>query len=168
MAGLLQHLSPLLVLGAVAIFLDQAVEAATSLYPAHLESVHWRFGAFGLLAGRITSVLVADLFLVLALWSREDPRAVRAWAWIHLTLGVFAILVTPLFVLDALQIRATVQSAALVSFYLGSARVAGLVVFLGCVWIFFGTRTLRRVPRSRDRSGSSKLLIERPEGGAAQ
>jgi hypothetical protein len=121
---------------AILILVDQAAEFVVSVYPPRLAAVEWRFAAYGLLIGRTTALVVADLLVQLAAVGLGHRRVLRASVVVHAVAGLFLLVGLGGFALDALQLRRSLQPGGpvtLESLELASAQAAGIVV-LGLVY----------------------------------
>jgi FlaA1/EpsC-like NDP-sugar epimerase len=115
-----------LILGLAAAF--PLLEVGAALWPAHLESATWRFGAAGLVSNYAMGASI-ELFLLVVLALFANQRRVL------LTLGTIAAIIAVLmlggalmFVLDAIQTRAKVTPAALNRFDITVVGALGKMV----------------------------------------
>lgn len=121
---------------AALILVDQLGELLVSLHPFHPEAVQWRFGAYGLVLGRTTTLLIADVTVVLAALGLGHPRVVQAWGVVHLVLGAVLLLGLMGFVLDAVQLRRELAARTPGGVVVQAARalVIGLLAVVYCIW----------------------------------
>jgi hypothetical protein len=135
------------------VLIDQASDLAASLYPFQPGQVNWRFAAFGLATGRLTTLVLIDAILLIAALGRGDSRFIRFLALLHLPIALFFLVSLPLFALDALELRRAVKVEAAPGLLLASARatVMGItaLVFSLCVAVAGLRATRRSVSGSR-------------------
>jgi uncharacterized membrane protein len=129
------------------VLVDQASDLAASLYPFQPGQVNWRFAAFGLLTGRLTTLVLLDAVLLIAALGRGDSRFIRFLALLHVPVALFFLVSLPLFALDALELYRAVKAEASRGLLLASARATVMamtaLVFSVCV-VVAGLRATRR------------------------
>lgn len=104
----IRKLFALLYLAGFLILADQVIEVVAALLsgsPAPSVAT-WRFGAFGVVTGRISALLVADAFFFAAAIGLEQRLTLRGLAWLHVLLTLVGVLALFLFALDAIEVRA--------------------------------------------------------------
>jgi len=129
------------------ILVDQVSDLATGLHPFQLSSSGWRFGAFGLAVGRLTTLVFVDAMLLIAALGRNDRGFLRFWSFLHLPLALFFVAGVLLFCLDAVEMRRSVPPAGARGLLLASARTAfvGIIAAVLFFWVgIAGTRATRR------------------------
>src|SRR5690349_10414084 len=84
----IRFLGAALYLVAALVIVDQVGELLIALRPWELGSPHWRFGAFGLAAGRMTILVLIDGVLVIAAALRGNVLLLRIWAVVHFVVGL--------------------------------------------------------------------------------
>lgn len=115
---------------AALVLVDQASEFITGLAPYRWSSVEWRFGAFGLLVGRTTSLILFDALFVIAAGARGDWRALRVMAVLHAGLAAAVLAGLALFGLDFLEFKHQVPPQMLPSVYYATGRAAVISVLV--------------------------------------
>ena len=148
---------------AALIVLDQLTEVAITAWPLRVSDLSWRFGLFGLFAGRATAFLVADGLVLATAVFFGDPRPLRAWGVIHLVLAVPLAVGLGTFGLDVVQLSRTVRPDVARSFKLAAARAAVMGSFglLYCIVAGLAAyRGSRRSPRRSGDSAESLLVVE--------
>ncbi len=147
----------LLYAAAALVLVDQASEFITGLAPYRWSSVEWRFGAFGLLVGRTTSLVLIDALVIIAAGARGDGRVLRFVAVLHVGLAVGLLAGLALFGLDFLEFRRQVPPQMLPSVYYATGRAAGISVLVvvyavvAAVGLFRATKA--RAARPNDDGG---------------
>lgn len=150
-----QRLLRLLYLAGLYIIADQAVDVAATLlaHPVSPGAVVWRFGVFGLVATRATTLLVADVMLFAAAIGLEHRRVLRVLGALHLVLAVAVAAALAVFGLDTIQIRGLVGSGAERRFDSAAVRAA-VAAALGIVVLgWAGIASLRAGRAMRARVG---------------
>lgn len=150
------------VVAAAVMLFDQLFELAVSIYPFHLRMVQWRFGAYGLLVGRTTAFVFADMLLVLGIVGLDRRRLLRGWGILHLAVAGLLLPVMGLFALDALEMRQTVRSGVEGPLALAAVRVVlvGAVALGYLLWT--GITVLRATAersRRRDRNEGAPVMM---------
>lgn len=153
------------------------LDFAMAVMPVRIDSVAWRFGAFGLIAGAIAAPLLILLFLYVLALLLGDRKVVKTVGIVCAILTVFFIVAAGAFALDTLQMRARVQATAMNRFYLASAQamlklaISGFCSGVLAVSAFRRaselTGTTSRAERARSgamnvRPSGSQKTIERP------
>ncbi len=144
---------------AILILADQAAEFIVSVYPPRLGAVDWRFAAYGLLIGRTTALVVADLLVQLAAVGLGHRRVLRASVVAHAVVGLLLLLGLAGFALDALQLRRSLQPGGpvtLETLELASAQAAGIVV-LGLAYCGVVAVAARRAAQAMPKPISSAV-----------
>lgn len=109
-----------------------SLDFGANVWPWQPGSMQWRFGAVGLFAGPLAS-LVLGLFLLMAgAWTLKQRRILRLLAILAAVTVVLLLLVMAGFTLDALQMRAAVraESQGPLSSVVIQAAVKYLIVML--------------------------------------
>lgn len=148
--------------------IDQAAAIIAPLMPFQLGNPQWRFGAFGMAMGHTSTVLFADTLIVVAAVGLEHRAWLRTWGAIHLLMAAVVGVLTAIFLLDGVQVRAQVQPAGRTPILLNTARVGLLSIFVMAVsiWLMvFAWRSTRRA--SRGAGGGALLLGTQPGAGAS-
>lgn len=150
-------------LAAFVLFFVPLIQATSQLWPLQLGNIQWRYQA----AGALSSVLMLP-FLGLALGtliaryteSTGMSRAIGIVAAIF-AVGLAASLI--LFILDALQLKAIVQSRAMEQFQMASIRVS-LITTLFTVLFAILAMTALRPPKGEATSARGKKVEEEDTG----
>ncbi|MEO8451125.1 MAG: hypothetical protein ABI647_15105 [Gemmatimonadota bacterium] len=146
------------------ILVDQVTELAITALPARLSDMQWRFGLFGLFAGRATPFLLADGLVLATALIFEDSRLIRPWAILHLILALPLAVGLAVFGLDVVQLGRTVRTGAERGFAMAAVRagVMGLFGLAYCVMagliVFRATRKGAR-RHAADSSEQSLLVV---------
>jgi len=154
----------LLYVAALMVLIDQSSELVASMYPFRTSDVQWRFGAYGLIVGRTTTMVLVDIMLIVAAAGLRHRLVVRAWGLLHFLVAATILVGLTMFVLDALELRRVVrpEAATTVQLAAGRAALVALVAVVYCVWVgiaaFKGSR-----PESAARA--EELLVV-PRAGA--
>ena len=141
------------------VLVDQVSELLVSLRPWDLGRPHWRFGAFGLITGRATILVLLDAMVIAGAGLRGNVLLLRAWAVVHLVAGLALAAAIVLFALDTVQIRGTVTPAAIGGFQAQAARAALTSSLLVLFCLGFGVAAL---VAGRRRGGDSQVVIVVP------
>ena len=153
-----------LYIAAALILADQASDLLTGLAPYRWSAVEWRFGAYGILLGRTTSLVLVDVLIVIAAAARGDRRVLRWVAVLHAMLGLVVVTWLPLFCLDFLEFKRRIPPDRLPTVYYATGRAAAIAVLVALYgWaVAIG---LFRVTRHRAvRADESPLLVTRRTG----
>jgi hypothetical protein len=123
------------------------MDLAANIWPWKLAQVGWRYGSYGILSGYFMTPLMGLMLamgVALALEQRRVARAVGVAAWL-VALLFFA--TTIVYVLDALQVRATVPAQARAQFGIGTfkAMAKNVISASVLVWVgWIGFRAMRQ------------------------
>jgi hypothetical protein len=113
------------------------LDFAPNVWPFEFGAVSWRYGTVGLFANyTMTPVLGFVVLVCTAAWM-EEMLLLRITGWGLLLWAVLLLGTTLLFVLDALQIRATVPPEQRIVMEVGSVRavVKNVLVGAGVIWL---------------------------------
>ena len=135
----------LLYLAGLLLLADQAADLTATLLansPAP-GAATWRFGAFGLLASRVSVLLLADLMLFLAAVGLEHRKVLKLLGALHLLLVPLLAAGVVLFVLDWLQVRTRVSEAGPGRFDFAGIRAVMLGLLAGVLSAWAGWMALR-------------------------
>ena len=154
------------------ILLDQAADVLAALLarPVELGAPSWRFGLFGMLTSRASVLVVGDVMLFVAAAALGWRSTLRGLGVVHMLLAATVAVGLILFLLDALQVRATVpaQLAGAVSAAAARAGVVALAGFAALAWAGIAAWRATGKGHRRDRSVPAPLLVsERKDGPAA-
>lgn len=132
------------------------LEFAGRVWPLQPAAPAWRYGAIGLLTNAgLLPILGLAIAICIALWL-EHGRTLRAFGGVALFTSLILLVLTPFFLLDALQLRGSVNPAMKRSFDITSAKAlvtfAAMIATLG----FLGLTTIRL------KLGSSSAKMQRP------
>ena len=142
---------------------------AMSVMPVRMDSVAWRFGAFGLIAGAIAAPLLILLFLYVLALLLGDRKVVKTVGIVCAILTVFFIVAAGAFALDTLQMKARVQATAMNRFYLASAQamlklaISGFCSGVLAISAFRRSSELTSAASRGERARSSAMNL-RPSG----
>ena len=149
---------------AVTLVLGPAVDLISTVLPARLGDVGWRYGFLGLGAGYLnTPLLGLGIAIAVAIW-QEDAALVRMLG-ILATVGAVALLpIMGTWVLDVLQMREIreeeVRAGVLMGGVIQGAKYLGACVTLGLAGAGLSrmAKGMRAHPRAQDGPGSPGSL----------
>jgi len=157
----------ILYLAAFVILLDQSAILAASIYPIAAESVNWRFGAVGLLAGRATPFLLADLLFLAGAILGGNRGFLRFLAVAHVLVAVMLLAALGMFVLDTLEVRQLIPLDARKQALASATRAAIALVAVAIYCLVIAVRVIRSTPpRSSVRSADRRIVLEGHAGVA--
>jgi hypothetical protein len=87
------------------------VDLATAALPINIRSIQWRFGIVGLLSGGLVTPILGILLSLIIAALADRKLALRIVAIIATITGALILLSVPLFILDAVQMRARAMQA---------------------------------------------------------
>jgi hypothetical protein len=154
----------LLYLAGLLLLADQAADLTATLLansPAP-GAASWRFGAFGLMASRVSVLLLADLMLFLAAVGLEHRKALKLLGVLHLLLVPVLAAGVVLFALDWLEVRARVSEAGPGRFDFAGVRaiMLALLATVLCGWAgWMALRAGRSHPHQRGRDAEPAPLL---------
>jgi hypothetical protein len=138
-------------------------DAGISLYPWNPTDARWRFGAVGMFSNAMliptTGVLVAFVTSVLA--NHHNVR--RAIGIVSLVVAILCLGALVVFVLDALQTRASVNPEILISFNVASVTAAVKTLLAAITLLGFALAS--RQKSSRRGGGEEALAFTMPPAG---
>jgi len=130
------------------LFLLPTVDFALSIPAAEFSSVQWRFAAVGVLSG-YTLLPIAGLGLGFVIASiREHLMVQRILMYMCLTIAVILFVMTMSFVLDGLQVRASVPQEGLPAFSNAFMRALFKLALSAVALAYMGWRARRMIPTS--------------------
>lgn len=128
------------------LFFMPLLDFAMSIGPAQFASVQWRFASVGLLSG-YTLMPLLGLAMALGLAGLLRQRvAQRVLIVFCLTLAVVIVLISVVFLLDVVQLRATVPADGRPAFQSASMRALAKHLLGGFAFWYLGWRARRMVP----------------------
>lgn len=145
-----------LITAGVLLLLIPAIQVGIQIWPLQLTNIQWRFAAANALSGSILLPSFLGLSLLLTIGRRLESSALQK------TVGVLAVVFVlglgasiALFVLDAMQLKAIINSQAEAAFRVATFRVASVsaIFFLANIvlaWAGF------RAPKSAAASSKTK------------
>lgn len=146
----------LIAIAALIIF-DQIGQLAVTIFPLRFHTLQWRFGAYGQAIGFISSLLVADLILLVAATALEARGVLRGLGVLHAVLGVALLAVTLVFTLDAVQIRGMVKPELKGSVDFSAFRAAIIGVLTTALLLWMARQAWRLGAASRE--SNRKLVV---------
>jgi hypothetical protein len=158
-----RRLLGVLFLAGLVILVDQSADLAATLLSRKIEvsAPAWRFGVFGLVAARTSTLLIGDVLLFASVVMLQWRTVIRALAAAHLLLAVAGLAALTLFLLDAIQVRGGMPpqgTAAFTAAVVRAALVTGAVV-LTFAWAGVAAwRSGTGTPKGR-RGSSPSLLV---------
>jgi ethanolamine transporter EutH len=133
---------------AVLLFLLPTVDFALSIPAAEFSSVQWRFATVGVLSG-YTLLPIAGLGLGFVIASvRKHLTVQRILVLMCLTIALILIVMTMSFVLDGLQVRASVPEEGLAAFTSAFTRALLKLALSAVALAYMGWRARRMIPAS--------------------
>ncbi len=156
----------LLYLAGLFIMADQVIDVIATLLanPVRPDAVAWRFGVFGLLATRATTLLVADVMVFAAALGLGHSMMLRILGALHLLLAAAVAAALVVFALDTVQIRRLVIDRAARGFDSAAVRAA-LAAVLGIVilgWAGIAALRAGRTSSGKHRRPVALLIEEEP------
>jgi hypothetical protein len=147
-----------------------AVDLVAALWPIRPGLMQWRYGAGGFVSGSLVTVSFALLVFVAV--TADTGLRVRQAMGSVLMLGALLLLATTgMFVLDALQLRRTVQPEMKTSFDATTARSVFKLLAGATVWTVLGVIAFRSgapaASRSAERRQEGGLVVARPRSEPA-
>ena len=157
----------ILYLAAIVILLDQSAILAASIYPIAADSVNWRFGAVGLLAGRATPFLLADLLLLAGAMLGGHRGFLRFLSAVHVLVAVLLLAALGMFVLDTLEVRQLIPLDARTQALASATRAAIALIAVAIYCFVIAIRVIKTTPpRSAVRSADRRIVLEGHAGAA--
>ena len=152
-----RRLISLLYLAGLLIIADQVIEILAALLAGSPApgAASWRFGAFGVVAGRLSVLLVADAFLFAAAIGLQHRMMLRVLGWIHLALAAVCFAALLVFGLDALEMGGRVRGAVAGPVGVAALRAGGIVALAIGLMIWVGVVSIQ-VTRRHRRKGSTR------------
>jgi hypothetical protein len=138
------------------------VDFAPNVWPPRPGEVGWRYGTVGLFANYLmTPVLGFALAMLIAVWAKH-ATLLRVSGWVVIVAAICLLGATLLFVLDAVQVRASVEAERQTLVVVGSGRAIfkNLVIAGGLMWL--GLASLSVGVGLRERGGKSP---KKPQAG---
>ena len=166
----LKALYPLAILLMVAGIIDPVIRS----WPVQLGDVRWRFGMVGLASLSALQVVFGLLVLMVAAALLDHRKVMRVGAVATLLVGIVTGLVLGFFLLDTLQVRASVNPAVRSGFditVLRSVIMLGLSVPISLSLGMGAWLSTRGVdpPRARTVSQQGRILLKpKPKGGTIE
>lgn len=144
---------------AALLFVVPILDFFLSVPPAELSNVQWRFAAVGLFSGyTLTPILGIAMALVLSAMLKQY-RFQRILVIACLTIGIGLLTLTAGFLLDMLQVRATVPRDGRAAFNSATNRAILKHVVSGGVLIFMGWRSSRMIPARVKHRGAKPVHV---------
>lgn len=130
------------------------VEVVLSVWPLRFGQTSWRFGTVGLLSQAALTPVLGAVVLFAAALALEHRRTLTVASILAIIVGIIMLALVPLFALDAIQMRAQVQSTAHRAFDLSSllATIKLTCIFLIFLLLGIGGWKVRRQMSRRSRS----------------
>lgn len=151
---------PVLYLAGLLLLADQFAELVISAYPFRPDEVPWRVGLYGLLLGRTSMIVLADLLIVIPAVLLNHRGVLAFWGAIHLLAGVALGIVAGMFVLDAIVLRNLLPPGSRRPTELTSLRALLLGVLVATASLWAGWLAVREVvPRRRSRRGAPAPVV---------
>lgn len=159
----------LLYLAGFLVLADQVIEILAALFmgsaPPAPGAASWRFGAFGLVAGRLGLLLLGDVFLFAAAIGLEHRIVLRLLGVIHVFLAAIALAALLVFGLDALEMRGRAQGPMVAPVSVAALRAGGLVVLAIVIMTGAGVTSIRATRKHRRKGHSREIPTITAAGG---
>jgi len=141
----------LLYLAGSLIIADQGFEILASLSIASPSpgSATWRFGAIGVVVGRVAILMVGDVFLYFAAIGLQHRHVLRGLGWVHLVLAALGFVAFAVFALDVIEVRSRTSAAMRGSVDLAAVRAGAVVLLTSGLFLWAGIATTRQTRRTR-------------------
>jgi len=138
------------------------------ILPTQADDVRWRFGAFGIAAGQLLTLLAALLLGMVLAGGQQWRRTLRALAVLALV-GVLVLSAGAInFGLDALTLYGEVSLSARPGFILAVIRVATIALVAGALLLVLGVGGWRGTRRAdRRRGGGAPVPVVQRSGETA-
>jgi hypothetical protein len=154
------------------------VDIALRVFPPKFDTVQWRFAAVGLLAGNLGTVLLGLALIGLIATLVGQRKVLKVLGIVAMVAGVLLVAALGMFVLDALQVRRTVNpnfKQALTVSSMGALFTGGLGIIslfsLG-VGAWVASKVVARRPaaaaatgRGPSKPAPSPLVVTAPNSG---
>ncbi len=140
------------------------VDTFAQVWPLSFGNPTWRYGTVGIGANYLISVLFGMLLLCLVAGQGGHRRTLKVLMWLNLLGAVVALAGTASFVLDALQVRATIprdNAQAMRMFNIGAEKAVlkYLLSEVVLLWLAFSCwRVVRQMPSAAAEEKVPKLV----------
>jgi hypothetical protein len=116
-----------------------ALDYVTNIWPFALGSLEWRYGSVGLLSGFFLTPLLALLLAHVAAVALADRPALWVLLVVNAAGALFLLILTGLFALDTVQLRAGVAEESLLTFRIGAtkAMIKEVCGVIALAWLGF-------------------------------
>ena len=135
-----------------------ALDYVTNIFPFAPASLEWRYGSVALLSGFFLTPLLALLLAHITAAALKDRVALQVLMVVNSTGALILLILTGLFTLDALQLRAGIAEESIVTFQLGAARalikeVSGVIAL---AWLGVSEWRILRVAKATAATGPAE------------
>ena len=152
----LRMLGSVMYFAAVALIINYLAQFVIQVWPLKFSELNWRVGAAGLLMDALLATVIPQALMYFAAFMNGDRKTLQLLRWLTIVTGVITLLMLLGFVLDSVQIRATLPQNVKSNFLKVALR-AGLVgMLLSTMFVWFGL-TVGKVLKSQGtaRSGNT-------------
>lgn len=151
---------------AVALFLIAMplMDFVANVWPPAPGLATWRYASAGILSGFLMTPMVGVVMAFAAASVLDQRRSLKVFGILAAVVAVILIAAALLFVLDVLQVRATLEEEERTRILIGGAMaLVKYLVAAGClVWLSLaGIRASRGARSDRKGRGSGPILVER-------
>lgn len=164
-----RRLLAVLLAAGLIILLDQAADLTATVLsrPVDFSAANWRFGLFGLIAGRTSALLAGDVMLFTATVLLGLRKTLRTLGALHVALALAILAGLVLFVLDVIQVRGAVPPASTDAFSAAVFRAGVIALAGGITAAWAGIAAWRTAGSwSGRRSGTEHMLVTDSGKGA--
>lgn len=141
-------------------------EMLLRVWPLRLGEASWRFGAVGLFSNALMTPLLGLTFAGMLAFIYGHRRTIRTISVVLGVSGLILVLASGMFILDALQMRASVVPEAKLAFDVASAQALlklGLFTVVGFVMAVGGWRSTKAPAGTVRGKAASDGLVRRPQ-----
>ena len=144
----LRLLGSVMYFAAAALILNYFAQFTIQVWPFKFSELNWRVGGAGLFMDALLATVVPQAIMYFAAFMNNDRKTLQALRWVTLILGLATIGLLLLFLLDSVQIRASLPQNVKANFMKVALR-AGLVgILLSILFVWFGL-TMGKVLKSQ-------------------
>jgi chromate transport protein ChrA len=143
------------------------MDLVSNIWPLRFGDHQWRYGTLGLLAGFLLTPLLGVVFAMVAAAILEHRVTLRVISILISVTAVLLLLAIPLFGLDAIQLRGTVNPEAKTLFDVGviKAVIRHLTIAIALGWLGWAGFRATKGSGKRKRQ-PSRLVTRQPQEGS--
>lgn len=144
----LRLLGSVMYFAAAALIINYFAQFTIQVWPFKFSELNWRVGAAGLLMDALLATVVPQAILFFSAFMNNDRRTLQVLRWAMLVLGLATIGLMLLFLLDSVQIRASLPQNVKANFMKVALRAGLVAALLSILFVWFGT-TMGKVLKSQ-------------------